>query len=234
MRHHLVYARGGDEGGFDGFAPGGFFIQHRHIHIAVRGKGKAARNWRGSHHQHIGGLAFCAKLHPLRHAEPVLFIDHGKPQIVEDHVFLKHGMGADENLGITRGEGRKFRLTITAFVAACQQNQRNARRLRQGTEAFVMLAGQNFCGGHQHALPACLDRDQQGLKRDKGFAGAHIALQQAVHAQGCGHIGGYFGNGAGLGGGGRVRQSLQHAGLQGAGGNAGHTFAPAQAGARQG
>ena len=55
-----------------------------------------------------------------------------------------------------------------------------------------MLLGQYFRGRHQGALPTCINALCGGEGRHHGFARAHIALQQAVHGHGTGHIVGNF------------------------------------------
>jgi hypothetical protein len=53
-----------------------------------------------------------------------------------------------------------------------------------------VLLGQDFGGRHQRALPAGIDGNGGGQRRHHGFAGAHIALQQAVHGHGAGQVAG--------------------------------------------
>ena len=80
-----------------------------------------------------------------------------------------------------------------------------------------MLLRQNAGRGHHHPLPARFNCDQQGHESNQGFSGAHIALQQPVHALGRGHVGGDFLDRPGLGVGGLIRQRLQNTRLQAAG-----------------
>jgi hypothetical protein len=42
------------------------------------------------------------------HAEPVLFVDDGQPQIGEGDVLLEHRMGAHEDLDVARRQRRSF------------------------------------------------------------------------------------------------------------------------------
>ena len=77
-----------------------------------------------------------------------------------------------------------------------------------------VLAGQDLGWGHQHALPASLDRAQKRHQCHKRLPRTHIPLQQTVHALGAGHVGSNLSHGTGLGTRRGVGQGGQHAGLQ--------------------
>ncbi len=77
VRHDLVDPRYRHQRGRDRRPSRRLFIQHRHVHVAVLRKAERARDRRGGHHQNVCGRAFGAQFHPLRHPEPVLFVDHG-------------------------------------------------------------------------------------------------------------------------------------------------------------
>ena len=51
-------------------------------------------------------------------AEPVLFVDDGQGQAVEANGVLEQGMGADGDLGVTRGQCSQFLAPLSRGVAA--------------------------------------------------------------------------------------------------------------------
>lgn len=84
----------------------------------------------------------------LVHAETVLFVDDGQGQAVEANGVLEQGMGADGDLGVTRGQGSQFLASLRRGVAAGEQDRRHASRAQHGAELLVMLARQDFGRGH--------------------------------------------------------------------------------------
>ena len=105
---------------------------------------------------------------------------------------------------------RELRGTLAALVAAGQEREADAGGLGEGTQRLEVLAGEDLGRGHQRRLAAGLDGGEHGEERHQGLAGADVALQQAVHPAGLGHVGGYLGDGAGLGGGRRVGKRGEH------------------------
>ena len=212
--HDLLHPVGGNQGGADGFAPGRLFIQHRHVHIAILREGQRPRDRRRGHDQNIDGLPFFAKLKPLAHPKAVLFIHHRKAQIAKGDIGLKHRMGAHKDLDRAAFQRAQLGAPFGPFVASGQELKHHTRLFGQGAQAFKMLSRKDFCRGHEHALPACLNRPQQCHEGDQRFARAHIPLQQAVHARPAGHVFCNLGDGACLCTGGRIGQCAKHALLQ--------------------
>ena len=52
-----------------------------------------------------------------------------------------------------------------------------------------MLGGEYLGGGHQACLCAVVEGDEHAQQCDKGFAAAHVALQQSVHLLSGAHVG---------------------------------------------
>ena len=90
----------------------------------------------------------------------------------------------------------------------------HAGRFRQGAQVLEMLLGKNLGGGHQRPLVAALDTGEDGCHGDHGFPRTDIALQQAVHGMGPGHIGADGLDGALLGTGQGKGQPGREAGQQ--------------------
>mmetsp|Transcript_27885 Transcript_27885/g.52103 ORF Transcript_27885/g.52103 Transcript_27885/m.52103 type:complete len:508 (+) Transcript_27885:1055-2578(+) len=192
--HHLVHAAGADQSRLDRFATGRFFIQHRHVHVAILRQGEGPRNRCGRHHKHIRIRALFAQFKPLAHTEPVLFINNRKAQIRKMHVSLKHRMGANQHLNIARSKCRKLGAPFRPFVASRQDLKHDTRSLRQRLQSLQVLSGQDFSRCHHDTLPARLDRNQQCHESDQGFARPDIPLQKPVHPNVLRHVIGDFGD----------------------------------------
>src|SRR5882724_13149080 len=71
-----------------------------------------------------------------------------------------------------------------------EQNDAIAERLENSPRGQVVLCRQNFRRGHESDLISVLNGYNRRLKRDDRLAGTYIALQQAAHGVGLGHVGG--------------------------------------------
>ncbi len=88
--------------GFDGFAAGRQFVDHRNIQITVQGHGQGPGDRCGCHDQHMGGNRILApQPGPLLHSEAVLFIDHHQAQVVKPDCIFDQCMGTDQNIQTT-------------------------------------------------------------------------------------------------------------------------------------
>ncbi len=98
-------------------------------------------------------------------------------------------MRADDEMDRAVGQaGQRFLLLLLA-VAAREQRQPHAGRLGERCDGGVVLARQDLGRRHQRGLRAGLDADQHGEQGDQRLAAADVALQQADHALGLGHVG---------------------------------------------
>ena len=95
------------------------------------------------------------------------------------------------------GQRRELGRALGALVAAGQDLEPHAGRLGQRRQREEVLAGEDLGRRHHRRLPAGLDRGQHGEERDQRLAGADVALQQPVHPEAGGHVGGDLGHGAG-------------------------------------
>ena len=123
---------------------------------------------------------------------------------------LEEGVGADEDAGLAGGERPELPGALAALVAAGQEGEADAGDIGERPQRLEVLARQDLGRGHQRRLAAGLDGGEHGEERHQGLAGADVALQQAVHPAGLGHVGGDLGDGAGLGGGRRVGERGEH------------------------
>jgi hypothetical protein len=117
----------------------------------------------------------------LRHAEAVLLVDDGQRQVFELHLVLDHGMRAYDQAGGAAFDQRQHLAPLFGLLAAGQPGGLDAQGLQPADQLAEMLLGQDFGGRHQRALPARVHAAGRGQRRHHGFAGAHVALQQAVH-----------------------------------------------------
>ena len=114
-------------------------------------------------------------------AEPLLFIEYQKPQIVECDVLLQQPVRADHDIDFARLEILDDGPLLTAGSETTQTCHIDRIFLEPAAEGCVMLFGENG-GRNQHGgLFAVIDRQKGGPQCDLGFAVAHIAAYQAVH-----------------------------------------------------
>ena len=91
-------------------------------------------------------------------------------------------MGAHRDGGRPVGQPRQDAVPVPAFFPSGQNLRPNARGFGQRRDGRQVLAGQYFRRREYHRLAAILDRRQHGQQRNYRLAGAHITLQQPVHA----------------------------------------------------
>ena len=123
----------------------------------------------------------------------MLFIDDGKPEIVEDNAFLKQSMRANHDIDRAVRETAQDFFAPGAFVAAGQQRQPEPGGLPEFGQRLVMLAGKNFGWRHQRRLPPRFNHRRHGEQRDNSLARSDIALQQPQHPRWRGKIRADFG-----------------------------------------
>ena len=124
--------------------------------------------------------------------------------------FWKQRVGADDDVDLAGGQRRDPGPALAALVAAGEDGEPDARGLGERGEGEEVLAGEDLGRGHHRRLAAGLDRGEHGEERDEGLAGADVALEEAVHAQRRGHVGGDLRDRAGLGAG-RARRAGRRA-----------------------
>ena len=129
----------------------------------------------------------------MPHSKAVLFVDDGKPQIVERYPFLDQGVGADGDVDFACGEGLQRLGANGALLAAGKQRHAygpalNVEFFEQAAEAAAMLLGQDLGRRHHGSLGAVVDHGPHRIGCDRGLARAHIPLQQPAHRPLAGQI----------------------------------------------
>ena len=141
----------------------------------------------------------------MRDAKAMLLVGDDQPESGKVHPGAEQGVSAHHQ--IQRAQLQPFPDVpfFPGLHAAGEQSHPDAGALKQGGEGLIMLGGQNFCGGHECALPAALSGQPDGSGGDHGLAAAHVALQKPVHRFPGGQIGknggqrGLLGMGQGVG-----------------------------------
>ena len=197
---HLVGALAGDAARDDRRAARRQLVEHADVEVAVERKRECARNGRRGHHQHVG-LRLVGLLHQpeaLQHAEAVLLVDDDEAETVELDFLFNQRMGADDQLRLAAIDEAAVGALAVFVERAGEQHDAIAARgaLKQLARGEKMLRGQDLSGRHERGLVAVFHGDEHGLQGDDGFAGAHVALQQAAHGTGLAHVGDDFAQGA--------------------------------------
>ncbi len=116
--------------------------------------------------------ALHAQREPLMHAEAVLLVDNGKPQVVEFHVLLEQRMRADCNPRLDGGHRSERRGFLPLAQAAGQPVHAHVEHAHPSGELAVMLLGENLRRRHDSHLIAVLHALQRGKGRDHRLAAA--------------------------------------------------------------
>ncbi len=181
-------------------AAGRQLAERAHVEVAVDRHGHRARDRGGRHDQHVRAAApgLLAQRVALLDPEPVLLVDHHQPQVAEHHLIvepdpvIQERVRADHDAGRPGGhvvQGRPARLGPLrpgeqghpGGMLRAVQFPGPAERAEQLADGAVVLLGQDLGGGEQGRLPAVVDDLEHGPDRHQRLAGAHFALQQAVH-----------------------------------------------------
>lgn len=128
-----------------------------------------------------GGRVLPPKACALDDPETVLLVDDGQSEVLERHVVLYHGVGADEYVqrAVSQLPGDSL-----PFLPACRAGEQPDVHPQGGshrTHTFVVLRGKNLCRSHYAGLCAVVNSDEHCHQRHYGLARSDIALQQTVH-----------------------------------------------------
>ena len=96
----------------------------------------------------MGGSAFLGQGGPLPHPKPVLLVGDDQPQVGEFHLFRKQGVGADDQLDASIGQGLVDLFLFRRLYRAGEQGAGDVGGLQQGVEGLIVLGRQDLCGGH--------------------------------------------------------------------------------------
>ena len=211
---HLAKPVKRQRAGLYGKPAGGFFIQPRMIQIAIGRHRQRTRDRGRRHHDDIDPFAFLPQQHTLAHAEPVLFVNHGKAEVVIGHTFRDQRMRADHDLRAAILKGFDHRFAVAAATLAKKKMRLHAKWREKGVDAGMMLACQHLGRGEKGGLRAGFHCVEHGGKRHQRLAGPDIPLQHPQHASRGLLVRADFRYGAGLGTGWREGQRRHQRGGQ--------------------
>ena len=168
---HLVQPRRRHHHRLDRLPPRRHFVQLGHFHFAIIGQRQRAWDRRSRHHQQMRRLrSLVGQHHPLRHAEPMLFIDHRQPQRLILHLLLKYRVGADQYVDAAIGQPHQRRLAHLALVAPGQDGDLDWQTGRHLAQRLIMLPRQYLGRGQHRPLHPRLDRIEQRHQRHQRLA----------------------------------------------------------------
>ena len=180
--HDLIESGGGGCRGGDRLSARRLLIQARDIEIAIDGQLQGAGDRRSGESQHMHRSPFFLQPPPLGNAEPVLFIDDGETEIVEDHIVLKQGVSADRHRHAAGGDLRELGGSLDALVSSRQENSVYPYILKGFRDGLEVLSRQNFGGRHQGGLQTGARSIGHGQHGYNGLARPDIALDDPRHA----------------------------------------------------
>ncbi len=111
------------------------------------------------------------------HAETVLLVDHGEPEIAKADAFLEQRMGPDRDVDRAGGEPIEDSAAFRALVAAGEEREPQPGGAGEGAERLIMLAGEDLGRRHKRGLAPGFDAGRHREKRDQRLARSDIALQ---------------------------------------------------------
>ena len=179
--HHAV---------LDGQPVGGQFVDHRDMQVPVQDDGQGPGNGGGAHDQDMGIRALFRQPLPLPDPEPMLLVRHRQGQGLILYLLLDQGMGADDQIGLPGGNPAIGLPLLLRRHGAHQEHrpENQAVSLHIILHRLEMLHGQHFRRSHQRPLiPVGGSRQKRQQSHDR-LAGAHVPLDQAVHAVGPLHV----------------------------------------------
>jgi hypothetical protein len=97
----------------------------------------------------------------------MLLVNHCDRDLAQVDAFLDRRACADEDL-------RRARVVLHR---PGEQSDLDAELATRFLEREEVLLGEGFGRGHERALPARLDRAQEGVEGNDGLAGANLALE---------------------------------------------------------
>ena len=165
-----------------GWRPGRLLAQGGDIHVAEIGEHQRARDRRRGHHQEIDGLALGGEREPLPDAEPMLLVDHRKPEIGERDALLEERVGADRDVDFAVRQCGERGAARRRPVAPGHEPDAQADPLGERRHPLVMLAGEDFGRRHHRRLPSRFDHVRHRDQRDHRLARSDVALQEPDHA----------------------------------------------------
>ena len=113
----------------------------------------------------------------------MLLVDDGEPEIVERDLVLEQGMGADDDVDGALREPGEDRPALGARSRPVRRAMRRPAATARGARRSKCWRARISVGAIRAACRPASIGARHGEKRDRGLAGADIALEQAEHAR---------------------------------------------------
>jgi hypothetical protein len=168
--------------------PRGSLVQEGEVEVTVEGEREGAGDRRRRHDEHVGVLAHVGEGETLLHAEAVLLVHHHQAETVEAHAVLDEGVGADHELGRPLLDAQQRGAALGGAHPPGEELYLHGERAHERAQGAEVLLRQDLRRRHQRPLVAVLHRAEEREERHHGLTGAHVALEQAVHAPGRPHV----------------------------------------------
>ncbi len=117
----------------------------------------------------------------LAHAEAMLLVHHGHPQVVEADTVLDEGVRPHHHVHLSPRQSFQHGPALSAGLTPLQQadsHPMGCQLLRQSQEVLI---GQHLRGRHQRRLSPLLHRAEHAVGGHHGLARPHVAVQKAPH-----------------------------------------------------
>ena len=137
-----------------------------------------------------GAKPFGDHAHAVGHAEAMLLVDDDEAEIVKRDLVLEKRVRADDDVEFAAGHARRgCRLRSLPLSRPVSTAMEMPAAFEQRLKRRAVLAREQIRRRHERALQAGFGRARHGERGDQRLAGADIALQQAQHRRGLGHVG---------------------------------------------
>ncbi len=111
----------------------------------------------------------------------MLLVDHHQAQLGERHVFLNHGLRADDQRHRSVGNAGQRVAPLAGVQGAGEQESIDSAVSERFVDRLPMLVGEHLGRRHEDGLMTGGDRHQNRVESDGRFARADLGLQQAMH-----------------------------------------------------
>ncbi len=133
------------------------------------------------------------------HAELVLLVDDDEGEPRELDVLGEHRVGAHDQVHLARGDASRGLRARLAPQAPVEPRHAHLAAGEDPRHRRLVLSRQHLRGRHERGLRAVRDGREAGVRGHQRLAGAHVALEQAVHRCGPQEVRAHLGHHAVLG-----------------------------------
>ena len=169
------------EEGIDLLSAGWHFVDDGNVRIAIHDHRQRSRDRRCAHRQNMRIAPLLGKRGALRRAESVLFVDHGKTEIVKNHGILNQRVRADHKIKLTVRQCGDRLSFLRRGHASDQKTDAVSHIAEHHGKLSVMLSGENFRRCHDGGLLAVDEREIDRVRGADSLTRANVTDDQTVH-----------------------------------------------------